>query len=228
MKVVAFDLGDTLVEYEGVPLNWEAHYPEALANLASCFGVPLLAPQVDACCAVLRRYNTRINPRENEVSFAEILTELLRLLEVDRDVDELGCATAFFRVFRQKLRCFPDTCEVLSALREKQWKIGVFTDVPYGMPRELVLEDVGATAVGHLFDALVTSRDIGFRKPAPATLERLAHVLSCDLKEMIYVGNEKKDVEVARACGCESVLIDRSKRGQDWGQDRTISVLSEL
>jgi hypothetical protein len=28
MKAFAFDLGDTLVEYEGVPLNWEEHYPE--------------------------------------------------------------------------------------------------------------------------------------------------------------------------------------------------------
>jgi hypothetical protein len=32
MKALAFDLGDTLVEYEGLPLSWEAHYPEALAS----------------------------------------------------------------------------------------------------------------------------------------------------------------------------------------------------
>ena len=228
MKVVAFDLGDTLVEYEGVPLNWEAHYPAALANLASYIGVSLLAPQVEASCAILRRYNTRIHPREKEVSFASILTELLRVFEVDAAMDELECATAFFRIFRQRLRCFPDTLEALSAIRAKQLKVGVFTDVPYGMPRELVLEDVGATRVDQLFDALVTSRDVGFRKPAPATLKSLAKILSCEPEEMIYVGNERKDVDVARACGCESVLIDRAKHVHDWGQDRTISVLSEI
>jgi putative hydrolase of the HAD superfamily len=228
MKAVAFDLGDTLVEYEGVPLSWEAHYPEALANLASCVGASLLRRHLDAACAILRRYNTRIHPREEEVPFAVILSEVLRVFEVDSHVDELACATAFFRIFRQRLRCFPDTMDALAAIRKRQLKIGVFTDVPYGMPRELVLEDVGASAIGGFFDALITSRDVGFRKPAAATLQSLARVLSCELDEMIYVGNERKDIEVARACGCQSVLIDRARRGQDWGQDRTISTLSEI
>jgi len=228
MKAVAFDLGDTLVEYEGVPLNWEAHYPEALENLALYIGVSPSPPQVAACCAILRRYNTRIHLREEEVSFAAILAELSRVFDVDAPSDELGCATAFFRIFRQRLRCFPETLEALSAMRKKQLKVAVFTDVPYGMPRELVVEDVRATAVGDSFDAVITSRDVGFRKPAPATLRSLAKVLSCELEEMIYVGNERKDVEVARTCGCQAVLIDRAKHGHDWGQDRTISLLSEI
>jgi putative hydrolase of the HAD superfamily len=228
MKVVAFDLGDTLVEYEGLPLSWEAHYPEALANLASFLGITAGARHIEDACAVLRRHNTRLYPREEEVSFAAILDQLLRALECDAPAGELPCATAFFRTFRKKLRCFPDTAAALAALRERQLKIGVFTDVPYGMPRELVIEDVNAAAVVGFFDALITSRDVGFRKPSRATLRSLAERLSCEVHEMIYVGNERKDIEVARACGCFSVLIDRTKHGCDWGQDRTIGSLSEL
>ncbi len=40
MKAIAFDLGDTLVEYEGMPLSWVEHYPEALRNLAAFWGGP--------------------------------------------------------------------------------------------------------------------------------------------------------------------------------------------
>ena len=228
MNVVAFDLGDTLVEYEGVPLSWEAHYPEALANLASFLRITPEAHQVEAVCAVLRRYNTRIHPRETEVSFASILGEVLRAFECDAEAEELPCATMFFDIFRQKLRCFPDTAPALAALRGGGAKIGVFTDVPYGMPRELVVEDVGTTEVAEFFDALITSRDVGFRKPSPATLRHLADVLGCEVREMIYIGNEKKDVTVAKACGCRSVLIDRTKHGENWGQDRTISSLFEI
>jgi putative hydrolase of the HAD superfamily len=228
MKVVAFDLGDTLVEYEGLPLSWEAHYREALANLALFLGVGPDTRHIDQGCAVLRRYNTRINPREAEVSFASILDELLRAFACDAKVDELPCATAFFRIFRQKLRCFPDTAHALAKIRKSGMKIGVFTDVPYGMPRELVIEDVGATVIVEFVDALITSRDVGFRKPSPATLKSLAAALSCELHEMVYVGNEKKDIEVARACGCHSILIDRAKHGCDWGQDRMIASLSEI
>src|ERR1041385_8361194 len=174
MKAVAFDLGDTLVEYEGLPLNWEVHYPEALANLASFLGISLSPGHVEDACAVLRRHNTRINPREEEVSFASILGQLLRAFGSGAEAEELTCATAFFLVFRKKLRCFSDTPAALAALRERKIKIGVFTDVPYGMPRELVIEDVSVTAVAEFFDALMTSRDVGFRKPAPATLRHLA------------------------------------------------------
>ena len=228
MKVIAFDLGDTLVEYEGVPLSWEAHYPAALAELAAHLKIEPKERHIEDACAVLRRHNTRLHPREHEISFAIVLDQLLRVFESGDGVEELPCATAFFRVFRKKLRCFPDTITALAGLRQRQIKVGVFTDVPYGMPRELVLEDIGATAVGGFFDALLTSRDVGFRKPAPATLLRLAEALSCAACEMTYVGNERKDIEVARACGCQAVLIDRTKHGNDWGQDRTIGSLSEL
>jgi FMN phosphatase YigB (HAD superfamily) len=96
------------------------------------------------------------------------------------------------------------------------------------MPRELVLEEMRQTALAASIDVLFTSVDTGFRKPAPAALERLAEALSCGPGEMAYVGNEKKDIEAARAFGCRSVLIDRGRHGQDWGQNRTIASLSEL
>jgi putative hydrolase of the HAD superfamily len=228
MRAVAFYLGDTLVEYEGMPFSWEAHYPAALGHLATSLGISLRPEHVDRACAILRRYNTRLTPRETEVSFAAILDELLHAFDFPGPAAELPCATAFFRIFRQRLRCFPETIETLTALKQRGLKIGVFTDVPYGMPRELVLEDVSTASVTEYFDVLLTSRDVGLRKPAPATLRHLARALSCEPREMMYVGNEQKDMVVARACGCEAVLIDRANHGKDWGQDRTISLLSEL
>jgi putative hydrolase of the HAD superfamily len=228
MKVVAFDLGDTLVEYKGVPLSWDAHYREALASLASFLRIAPEAIRVEAACGVLRRYNTRINLREEEIAFSAILQDILRLFDLDAEVEELACATAFFRVFRQSLRSFPEVPLALDALRKKKIGIGVFTDVPYGMPSELVIEDIKETALTEYFDALLTSRCVGFRKPSPITLKLLAKELSCEPDEMVYVGNERKDIEVARAFGCYSVLIDRANLGPNWGQDRTIVSLSEI
>ena len=42
MKAVAFDLGDTLVEYAGLPPSWEAHYDAALKMLAEFIGCDAL------------------------------------------------------------------------------------------------------------------------------------------------------------------------------------------
>lgn len=228
MKAIAFDLGDTLVEYEGLPLSWVEHYPEALGQLAAFWGVTADSKQISHACDVLRKYNTRLNPRIVEYPFAVIMEELLPCFHVSQGADELGCAQAFFQVFRQRLRCFPDSRDVLEALRRKGLKIGIFTDVPYGMPRELVLDDVREAALGTLFDVLLTSRDVGYRKPSVEALRTLGLKLGCEAYEMAYVGNEKKDVEVARAWGCRAILIDRLHCGHLWGQDRTIASLVEL
>ncbi|MEO6992067.1 MAG: HAD family hydrolase [Lacunisphaera sp.] len=229
IKAIAFDLGDTLVEYEGLHLSWVEHYPEALRNLAAFLGLSVNAAQIDRGSLVLRRYNTRLNPRENEFSFAEILPELLPCLGLaTTSENEYNCATAFFRLFRQRLRCFPETKTTLQKLCQEGVTIGIFTDVPYGMPRELVLEDLGLASLEIFSDALLTSREVGYRKPSIRTLQALAARLGCEAREMSYVGNERKDVEVAQAFGCHSILIDRAGHGADWGQDRTIASLSEL
>ena len=228
LKAVAFDLGDTLVEYEGIPLNWEIHYPAALENLASFLRIAVTPSQIHEACAVLRRYNTRIHPRETEVLFATILRELLTCFNFATAADLPGCAGAFFKIFRQRLRCFPDAKPVLAKLQSQQIQIGIFTDVPYGMPQNLVLDDLHTAGLENHFHTLLTSGDTGCRKPSPLTLQALAKKLDCSAAEMIYVGNERKDIQVARAFGCYAILIDRHQSGAAWGQDRTITSLSEL
>jgi putative hydrolase of the HAD superfamily len=224
----AFDLGDTLVEYEGVPLNWEAHYATALAALAASQGAAAGPGEISQASEVLRRYNTRLHPRTGEVTFATILEDVLPRLGVSGSRDELAAARAFFGVFRRTLRAFADASRTLERLRARGCAIGVFTDVPYGMPAELAREDVHDAGLQPLIDVFLTSRDVGRRKPAPATLAALATRLGCDPADMVHVGNERKDVDVARAVGCRAVLLDRGGRRPDWGQHRTIRSLDEL
>ena len=228
MRAVAFDLGDTLVEYEGMPLSWEAHYPEALRRLATRCGRGVGSAGMEASCAILRSYNTRLCPRRHEVSFRAILAELSGPLGLPPDLDELDGARAFFEVFRQRLRCFPETPGMLEALRRNGFRTAVFTDVPYGMPKALVLEDLAETGLRDAFELILTSRCAGFRKPAPEALQAVAAGLGCPAAEMLYVGNERKDIEAAEAFGCRSLLIDRARARPQWGQTGTIAGLTEL
>lgn len=227
-KALGFDLGDTLVEYEGVPLSWEPQYPEAIARLAKVAGISPTDQQLVAGIAVLRKYNTRLTPREVEVSFADILCDLEKVFNCAWPTAELISATAFFELFRQKLRAFPDAASTLRSLRAQGLRIGVFTDVPYGMPRPLVDEDLRLSGISEEIDVVLTSREAGYRKPARQTLQVLADRLRARPEEMAYVGNERKDIQVALAFGCEAILLARSGVAPVWGQHRTIRSLSEL
>ncbi|ACB77416.1 HAD family hydrolase [Opitutus terrae] len=229
MPAFGFDLGDTLLEYAGLPLSWVDHYADALHALARVLGVTPTAAEIEAGCGVLRCYNTRLRPREHEVSFARVLAELQPCLgATSAPIDADACAAAFFGVFRQRLRCFPDAPVALDQLRAAGARLGIFTDVPYGMPRLLVMQDVAEAGLTGRFDVLLTSGEAGYRKPAVATLQALATALDCTAAELAYVGNEEKDVAAARRFGCEAILLDRAQRRPAWGQARTITSLLEL
>jgi putative hydrolase of the HAD superfamily len=224
----AFDLGDTLVEYAGLPLSWEEHYPAALAALARHCGFAATRDFLSSGIDVLRRHNTRLIPRVHEVAFRDILVELIAARAAPTELNEIECARAFFAPFRQRLRCMPETGVALRTLRARGARIAVLTDVPYGMPRSLVEEDVQESGISDAIDLLATSRDVGFRKPDRRTLDYLMSRMNTEPGATVYVGNERKDVEAALASGCEAVLFDPRRQMPAWGQHRTIARLTEL
>ena len=64
MDAIAFDLGDTLIEYEGLPLSWTEHYPDALGRLAEFLGSSPTAVQNADAANILGRYNTKHIPEK--------------------------------------------------------------------------------------------------------------------------------------------------------------------
>jgi putative hydrolase of the HAD superfamily len=227
-EALIFDLGDTLIEYEGLPLSWEEYYPAALKCLSRQCNHQANDQAVAEACQILKRYNTRLYPRVEEVRFEEIVSELIAALGCERPISDKAAAQAFFSFFRQRLRCFADAAVCLRKAKLAQQKVAVFTDVPYGMPHELVRQDVQAAGLEDLVDVLVTSTQAGFRKPDPRSLGFVLDRLGVAADSAVYVGNERKDIEVALAVGCESILIDRGGGCPKWGQHRTISSLLEL
>jgi putative hydrolase of the HAD superfamily len=229
---VGFDLGETLIEYEGVPLNWESKYPLALAAVAALWGGRLSPGQVASGSAVLRSYNTRLAPRRHEVDSATVFGELLTALDAPpgRRVALLDPATdAFFAVFRRGARAFADVAATLAALSAAGTAVGVLSDVPYGMPRRLVLQDLSAAGLDALAASTLTSTEAGVRKPDPAGFKALAGRLRCAPAGMVYVGNEQKDMVGAKASGMSAALVWRGDSPVPaWGQDLTVTSLEQL
>lgn len=46
--------------------------------------------------------------------------------------------------------------------------------------------------------------------------------------QMIYVGDEQKDIDGANALGIVSVLIDRNNASPNWGQKYTVHSLLDI
>src|SRR5262249_46396111 len=133
-----------------------------------------------------------------------------------------------FSFFQQRVSCYPDSNPALNRLRERGLKIGILTDVPYGMPRVFVERDLERAGISQWVDALCTSVEIGVRKPEAAGYLALARVFGVQPREMVYVGNEPKDVIGANRADLHSVFLDREGLGQRHGQHATIPTLLNL
>lgn len=224
---IGFDLGETLLTYADTPPNWSALYPAALQRVADQIRVTPTKAQLDQAALVLARYNTRLHARRKEISAAEIFREVLAPWNLDL-ASLTAAPEAFFGFFQQRMSSYPETAVVLQALRTRGIRVGVLTDVPYGMPRALVERDLAGAGFTHLVDELLTSVEVGWRKPDPAGFRALATRLGVRESEWWFVGNEEKDIAGALAAGATPVLVDREGRRPTWGQTFTVKNLREI
>jgi putative hydrolase of the HAD superfamily len=225
-KAVTFDLGDTLITYQNVPLNWQSFYRKALRNVCNVCGVNPDDHTLTKAEKILTQYNTRIHPRIKEVSSDEIMTSILQAWNIN-PTDYLNESTeAFFSFFQKDFTIYEDTIYILSTLEKRNRKIAICTDVPYGMPSQYVQKDI--EPFKQYIDVLITSREVGYRKPDVHVIKTVLSALNCQPDELMIVGNEKKDIQLAKNRSVFSVQVDRSGVAEDYGADRVVKSLREL
>ncbi|MBA3881802.1 MAG: HAD family hydrolase [Chthoniobacterales bacterium] len=229
IRAIGFDLGDTLICYADTPLSWSSLYSEALSCVAAACEANPRAEDVHRAQEILASYNTRLTPRSHEVAASTVLGEILVAWRVDPDVQLHAAIEAFFAFFQRRIAPSEVAVSVLSGLRARGMPIGILTDVPYGMPRRFVENDLSTAGITEFVDVLLTSHDVGMRKPDPAGYIALASQLGVPAEELLYVGNEEKDIAGAKAAGVQSALLmSNGTSCPVWGQTVTLASLDQL
>ncbi|WP_157800152.1 HAD family hydrolase [Sporolactobacillus pectinivorans] len=214
------------MKYKNVPLNWKSLYKEALKDvLISCNCIPN-KNMIEAGEKVLSKYNTRITYREVEVSSDQIFSEILETWKLNIDKCLNKTKKTFYSYFHRTSQLYDDTIYTLEALKKQGVKIGILTDVPYGMDRDYVLSDI--EVFKDYIDVLLTSADVGFRKPNKQGYLDLLSKLGVSANNLVFVGDEQKDIKGANSIGTYSVLINRTNAKKEYGQRKEINSLKEL
>lgn len=224
IKAVIFDIGETLVRYNK-PLNWSKLYRPALEKMANDCNLNFSENDYKNAIQILTKYNTRINPREREVSSDTIFCEMIEITNLDKsEIEEFK--NSFYLFFRNDAVIFPEVEDTLKELNKKRIIVGALTDVAYGMDNKYALDDIAP--VMKYIQYPYTSNDIGYRKPNAKGLQLIAKKLEVNTKKIIFVGDEMKDILCAKNAGAVSVLINRRKEDKNFGQDYEITTLKEL
>lgn len=224
IKVVVFDIGGTLMEYRDMPNSWVDFYPKAFDHVNEKLALGLTEDELKKSLEILLTYNPRLHYRERDFSPEHIFKDVTADWKGEFTVNDV--INAFFESMKLVPYLFPESIAVLEKLHEQGIKIAALTDVACGMPDEM---QIGYFSdVMPYFDEYVSSVNCGYRKPSPVGLERIAERFGADKSEMIFVGDEEKDIKTADRFGCKSVLIDRKHSGNNFGQTHTITKLTEL
>lgn len=121
-----------------------------------------------------------------------------------------------FRRFREELTldCFPESVEVLEALRLRGVPLGVISNASHGILGDLVRNDL----TGY-FEHVVYSQAVGVAKPDARIFNEALARFGVDAGLTWHVGDSvEADIEGARGVGIHPVLVDRK------GQFDTVAV----
>ena len=210
-KAIVFDLGGTLMEYEGMPLDWSDYYYQGFKKINENFGLELSDADIDKSAEILKSYNPRNKYREYEIMPVVLFDEAMAGWSNVPDIRD--AIEAFFSGKGLKAKVFDYSKKLIAICKKHGIKVACLTDLPNGMPDSLFRDSI--PDIIKMFDLYVSSQTCGFRKPNKAGLEYIAEHFGIDVKDILYVGDEDKDRKTADNAGCSFMHIDEFKKCEE-------------
>ena len=136
---------------------------------------------------------------------------LLRLYGIDQPeliergiqiLDEEDNAVEFFEGVK----------ETLLALKAEGYLLGIITDTANPIYTKLRWFEWGG--FGQVWDSLISSQDIGVRKPAPEIYAAALQQLGISAAQAIFVGHKASELEGARAMGMKTIAFNPDEDAQ--------------
>ncbi len=239
VRAVLFDLGYTLLDYP-VGMPWREFLRHRLAEMC------------DTVCSLARV--RPMDPREFATRMGEVIggkearalehggrswhfTDRLRkgLTAVDATYSDAvieRITNEFLDPVRSRVRSYPETVQVLEALRAAGVAQAIISNSPWDAPGRLTREDMERSGIADYFNVAVISGDVPWRKPNPEFMWAAARELEVGPVDCLVVGDSlRADIGGARAAGMRSVWVNREQQEAPAGSptpDYTLSSLDEM
>ena len=104
---------------------------------------------------------------------------------------------------------FEGVPETLLALKEQGYLLGIVTDTANSISAKLSWFERGG--FGHVWDSIISSMDIGTRKPDPKIYEAALQQLGLTPDQAVFVGHRVSELDGARAVGMQTIAFNYDK-----------------
>jgi len=202
-KAIVFDLGGTLMEFSGMPFNWNDYYILGFEHVNQYFDLNLADCELRESAEILKSYNPRISKREIEIDPEVIFCDAIKNWRIKPDIS--GIINIFFAGMQLKANIYDYTVGLLKKCKDSGFFVACLTDLPNAMP-----DDLFQTAIREIkeqLDLYVSSQSCGVRKPNKGGMCMIAHAFHIETSDILFVGDEEKDHRTAMNAGCEFIYI---------------------
>ncbi|MEW6386380.1 MAG: HAD family hydrolase [Thermodesulfobacteriota bacterium] len=111
---------------------------------------------------------------------------------------------AYFSAFIEQCRPIPGTLETLRRLKDL-YPLGLLSNFTDAKAAKEIIERMG---LAPLFEVVLISGDLGYRKPHPVIFQRLVDGLGVEARQILYVGDDPDaDIAGARQSGINPVWM---------------------
>jgi putative hydrolase of the HAD superfamily len=107
---------------------------------------------------------------------------------------------------------FPGVAETLIALKEMGYLLGIITDTANSVSTKLRWFENGG--FGHVWDSIISSKDIGARKPDPRLYQAALQQLGINTEQAVFVGHKISELDGAHAVGLKTVAFNYDRAAQ--------------
>jgi putative hydrolase of the HAD superfamily len=218
-----------LLDALGTLVRLEPPVPHLRRQLARRFGLELSESEAEtALAAEIRYYRAHLDDGRDFETLAALRHRCAEVLRgaLPRPQALEGVSTeALMQALLDSLRfsAFDDAHGSLQDARRRRQKLVVASNWDVSLH-----EVLARLNLADLVDGIVTSAEVGARKPAPAVFERALALAGADAGDALHIGDSvAEDVVGAQRAGIKPVLLSRDGRVAPPGV-RTIATLAEL
>lgn len=101
---------------------------------------------------------------------------------------------------------FDGIAETLQALKRQGFLLAIITDTANTISAKLAWFERGG--FGHVWDSIVSSKEIGTRKPDPRIYERALQQLGITADQAVFIGHKSSELHGAKALGMKTVAFN--------------------
>ncbi len=203
IKAILLDFGGTLSDGR---LDWDP-YHESIKSYLSSHGYYIEMPKLKKSLRAALAELEKIRSKGKEMKFEEVYAIFLSDLEVRYDGVMLEWLHMNFRK-HYKTNFYPCIEDVLKKLSQN-YKVALISNTMSDQPK-LLLQEAG---YDQYFDLIITSQELGIRKPNPKIFKTILGELGVKPDEAVHVGDSvEADMYGARDSGITGIWIKTSEQ----------------